>query len=60
MIDYSETWLILTLLRWKGSVFPRSCTFAVPAAVLTWILLEARGHTRLRWMTLCTLIDDFR
>ena len=46
MIDYSETWLILTLLRWKGSVFPRSCTFAVPAALLTWVLLEVGAFFR--------------
>ncbi|CAE7559909.1 unnamed protein product [Symbiodinium sp. CCMP2456] len=42
MIDYSESWLILTLLKWKGSVFPRSCLFALPAALITVVLVQAQ------------------
>lgn len=69
MIEYSETWLILTLLRWKGaqrltlvpdigspwafvrdchmtgSVFPRSCYFAIPSALLTGLLLQAEANS---------------
>ncbi|CAE7365171.1 unnamed protein product [Symbiodinium pilosum] len=41
MIDYSESWLIFTLLKWKGSVFPRSCLFAVPAALIAVFLVQA-------------------
>ena len=63
MIDYSESWLIFTLLKWKGlrdficqglcqkpsepapgSVFPRSCLFAVPAALIAVFLVQASQH----------------
>eukprot|EP00931_Biecheleriopsis_adriatica_P117100 TRINITY_DN9264_c0_g2_i1.p1 TRINITY_DN9264_c0_g2~~TRINITY_DN9264_c0_g2_i1.p1 ORF type:complete len:534 (-),score=108.44 TRINITY_DN9264_c0_g2_i1:57-1658(-) len=32
MIDYSEDWLIYTLISLRGSVAPRACTFAIPVA----------------------------
>mmetsp|Transcript_47554 Transcript_47554/g.85608 ORF Transcript_47554/g.85608 Transcript_47554/m.85608 type:complete len:380 (+) Transcript_47554:65-1204(+) len=39
MIDYQEDWLILTFLKWRGSVAGRACCFAVPATLLALGLL---------------------
>lgn len=35
MITYDETWLLRLIFRLDGSVHPRSCAFAIPAAVLS-------------------------
>jgi len=37
MILYDETWLFPLLFRIKGSVYLRSCVFALPGAILTWL-----------------------
>lgn len=60
MIEYSESWLILTLLRWKGSVFPRSCYFAVPAAILTAVLVKVEETTRVQFREELGLLDANR
>ncbi|CAK9033811.1 unnamed protein product [Durusdinium trenchii] len=60
MIEYSETWLILTLLRWKGSVFPRSCYFAIPSALLTGLLLQVEESAQVRLREELGLLDANR
>jgi len=42
MIQYTEDWLILTLLQIEGSVFPRALLFALPSAVLAALLVHVR------------------
>jgi len=44
MIDYSEDWLIFTVLQREGSVFPRSLLFALPAAALAALLVQVRAQ----------------
>mmetsp|Transcript_43994 Transcript_43994/g.102655 ORF Transcript_43994/g.102655 Transcript_43994/m.102655 type:complete len:492 (-) Transcript_43994:197-1672(-) len=60
MIDYSESWLILTLLKWKGSVFPRSCLFALPAALITVVLVQAQDVLEFDLRQELGLMDAYR
>jgi len=40
MIDYREEWLLPLVFRLKGSVTQRACLFAVPAALLSLLLVS--------------------
>mmetsp|Transcript_10332 Transcript_10332/g.24884 ORF Transcript_10332/g.24884 Transcript_10332/m.24884 type:complete len:498 (+) Transcript_10332:91-1584(+) len=60
MIEYTESWLLFTLFKWRGSVFPRSCFFALPAALVAAFLVQAEESFDIEFREDFGLLDAHR